>query len=76
MTYEYYINLEERGEFYADIRNSLGDTVYDLFQDEETGVIQPVYDGFMKHTKDLVGLRKYLIYRGIIKIEDEVIKGN
>jgi len=66
----YHINLDERGEFYADVRKQDGETVFeikgfDIFQ-----------DGFMKHKDDLVGLEKYLIELGIMKHGNDLRKGN
>lgn len=55
----YHINLNERGEFYADVRNSSGETIfeihgYNLFK-----------DGWMKHRCDTAGLLEYLIHLGL-----------
>ena len=70
VTYEYFINLDERGEFYADVRNSVGSTVFeikgfDIFE-----------DGFMKHKDDIDGLRKHLISLGIMNEKQGLVKGN
>lgn len=57
--YGYYINLDERGEFYADVRNALGSTVYEIHAgDPEEGSI--FEDGFMRHKHDVEGLTDYL----------------
>jgi hypothetical protein len=62
MQYDYYINLNERGEFFADVREVATDkTVYeihgfDIFE-----------DGFMDNVKDMVGLHCYLQDLGIFK---------
>jgi len=55
----YYINLDERGEFFADVRDCLGQTVmeihgFDIFE-----------DGFMSHANDINGLLEYMIDLGI-----------
>lgn len=68
--FEYFINLDERGEFYADVRNEQGKTVfefkgYDIFE-----------DGFMGHKHDLDGLKEYLVGLGLMKKEDELIRGD
>jgi hypothetical protein len=65
-TYTYTINLDERGEFNADVRNEEGNTVfeidgYDIFE-----------DGFMKHKHDHEGLKKHLINLGIINPDDKL----
>lgn len=69
-SFGYFIDLDERGEFFADVRNSDGETVfeikgYDIFR-----------DGFMKHKEDLDGLEEYLVSLGIMKDDDELVKGN
>lgn len=66
----YYINLDERGEFYADVRDSFGDTVFqirgfDIFD-----------DGFMAHKNDIAGLRKHLIDLGIMTEQQTLTTGN
>ena len=63
--YEYCINLDERGEFNADVRYN-GETVYeinghDIFE-----------DGFMNHSVDVCGLAKYLISLGILQANDTI----
>jgi hypothetical protein len=77
-TYQYYINLDERGSFYADIRDENGNSVFDIkagnvLDSYETSVFQ---DGFMKDKNDLQGLKNYLVLMGIMKKEDSLIKGN
>lgn len=69
-TYYYFINLDERGEFFADVRNSKGSTVFeihgfDIFE-----------DGFMEHSNDLSGLFDYLYELNIIEFNSEIKKGN
>ena len=75
MTYEYFINLDERGEFYADVRNPSGETIWELKSDAETGEIWMLEDGFMENIDDLSGLHSYLLDGGLIKIEDDLVKG-
>jgi len=62
--YLYYINLDERGEFYADVRTESGDTVfeihgYDFFE-----------DGFMADKADTGGLVEHLQTLGIMSEND------
>jgi len=70
-TYQYYINLNERGLFFADVRReSDGKTVYeihgfDIFE-----------DGYMVHPDDLSGLQSYLIDMSILPIKSELKRGN
>lgn len=61
----YYINLDERGEFYADVRNRNEDTIFEVHSNEE-GVVELIEDGFMKHTCDLAGLSEHLSSIGFI----------
>jgi len=55
MKYYYCINLNERGSFYADIRDIYGNTVYEIFagdmlESEESSIFD---DGFMRHGETL-----------------------
>jgi len=68
MTFTYYINLDERGEFYADVRNEKEKTVfeiqgYEIFE-----------DGFMSHKDDVTGLQEYLRWIDIIPSESTILK--
>lgn len=57
--YQYHINIDERGEFSASVYSldSHGDWI------KEVACIdaQIFEDGFMRHKRDLVGLRNYLV---------------
>lgn len=67
MQYDYYINLNERGDFYADVRNPVTDaTVYEIrgFEIFE--------DGFMDSVKDMTGLTCYLIDLDVLKGNDSI----
>ena len=63
--YTYHINLDERGEFFADVRNDeTGKTIfeikgYEIFQ-----------DGFMKNKGDIAGLKGYLVSLNLLKWND------
>ncbi len=68
-TFLYYVNLDERGEFYADVRDQEENTVFeihgfDLFD-----------DGFLRNKEDLAGLKSYLEQFGIMKADDELQHG-
>ena len=68
--FKYYINLDERGEFYADVRNEDDDTVfeikgYEIFE-----------NGYMKHKNDLDGLKNHLVDLGVIEPRDYISKAN
>lgn len=67
--FTYHVNLDERGEFYADVRNSQEETVFEIHGG------QIFEDGFMKHKTDLFGLREYLVSLGIMQNADELRAG-
>ena len=67
--YSYFINLDERGEFYADVRNQNDRTIfeikgYEIFE-----------DGFMKDKGDISGLTEYLRDLGLISKGATIQKG-
>lgn len=55
----YHINRDERGEFYADVRNSREKTIFEI-RDFEI-----FEDGFMRHKDDTRGLLDYLQHLGL-----------
>lgn len=66
MKYFYYINLDERGEFFADVRDRWDSTVFeihgcDIFE-----------DGFMDDKHDIAGLEFYLRDLGILAPKDRL----
>ena len=69
ITFEYFINLNERGEFYADVRDETGQTVfeindYDFFE-----------NGYVSNPEDINGLLDFMIEIGIADSSDSIIKG-
>lgn len=64
MKYEYHINLDERGEFYVDVRNESGKTVFEI---QGFDIFE---DGYMRHKNDVAGLGAYLLELGIVKESD------
>lgn len=68
-TYQYYINLNERGSFYADVRNQNGNTVFEIKAGNELGPDESSIfeDGFMKNIHDMDGLKAYLVSLGVMK---------
>ena len=68
-TYEYYINLDERGEFSADVMDPNGKTVVEFGE----GIFE---DGFMRNKNDISGLEDYLKSMKIIKSSDRLVKAN
>jgi hypothetical protein len=70
MNYEYFINLDERGYFYADVRDPDEKTVFEIHDCE---IFE---DGFMRHKYDLDGLKKYLVQLAIMPKDAQLIRGN
>lgn len=80
-TYEYYIDLDERGSFLADVRDENGETVFEIragaeLTEEETSIFE---DGFMKHHNDIEGRRQFNFWitltRHIIKSIRQTLAG-
>lgn len=76
--FQYFINLDERGSFSADVRNEQGETVFtikagDELAEDETSIFE---DGFMRDKNDLEGLREHLMELGIMEIGQNLVKGN
>lgn len=69
-TYYYFVNLDERGEFAADVRDENDKTVW------ETKGNEVFEDGFMKNKNDLVGLKEYLVQLGIMNPSDKLLSSN
>lgn len=65
----YFINLDERGEFYADVRNAYDKTVFEI------SGFEIFEDGFMSHSRDLEGLKDYLVSLGVMSQTQELIEG-
>lgn len=72
-TYEYFINFDERGSFYADVRKPSGESVFEIKAEDEASIFE---DGFMKHKTDLAGLTEYLQDLSILKQTDEIVLAN
>ena len=71
-TFGYSINLDERGEFYADVRDAAGTSLFEIHApDDQGGSI--FEDGYMKHKDDLSGLESYLVDLGIIPDGSEIL---
>ena len=60
----YHINLDERGEFRADVRRD-GNTIFEI---DGFDIFE---DGFMKHKEDMDGLVEYLEHLGLISLFEE-----
>lgn len=60
LNFGYYINLDERGIFNADVRNMDGKTLLEVASDDE-GSVWLIDDGYMRNTQDLSGLTQYAV---------------
>ena len=58
MKLEYFVNLDERGEFHADVRTENGTTIFEI--EGITHLNELVEDGFIKHSRDLAGILAYI----------------
>lgn len=58
----YYINMDERGDFYADVRDVFGKTVFEIRAGNSLGEGESSIfdDGFMRNKADINGLKAYL----------------
>lgn len=63
----YYINLDERGEFQADVRGRDGVSICEI---EGNAMFE---DGYMRHKNDLEGLESYLRATNLISAEDRLM---
>ena len=70
MIYGYYINLDERGEFYADVRDHTDKTVYEI---HDFDIFE---DGFMTDKHDMDGLHDHLSILQIIEDTDDIVIAN
>ena len=75
LTFHYCVNLDERGDYYADVRSPDGLTIFEikagnLLDENETSIFE---DGFMRHGKDMDGLTAYLRLLGVIPPQGVVL---
>ena len=57
----YYVNFDKPDNFFADVRNALGKTVFEL---RDTQIIEA---GVMADKRDVRGLRNFLVERGVMQ---------
>jgi len=71
----YYIDLDERGSFRADVRTVKGNTVFEIAAGNELGEDEcSIFDdGFMKDKNDLEGLTEHLRGMGVIGPDTKVL---
>lgn len=74
--YGYYINLDERGDFYADVRDAGGRSVYEIHAGNSLGEDESSIfdDGYMRDKHDIAGLTEYLRSLGVIEQDAEIKK--
>jgi hypothetical protein len=73
MVYEYYINLDERGEFYADVRDPNGETIWVI----NTELAQELNeDGFLQDPRHAGDVGLYLKDIGILPDMAELKRAN
>ena len=58
--YGYYVNFDRPEEFFADVRDTVGQTIFEL---RDTSIIEI---GAMQHKRDVNGLRRYLVREGVM----------
>jgi hypothetical protein len=73
-TFHYHVNLNERGCYYADVRDPDGLTVFEiqagnLLDENDSSIFE---DGFIRHDKDMDGLTDYLRQLGVIPVQGVV----
>lgn len=73
MYYKYYINLDERGEFYANVREDGGKIVFEITDYDHLWEL--IEGAWMEDKQDTHGLREYLIQNHIMTDEDRLVSG-
>lgn len=75
MKFGYFIDIDERGSFRADVRDETGKTVFEVLAGNELGEDESslVDDGFMSHTSDIDGLQTYLQSMGVMSSSDTLL---
>lgn len=73
--YGFYIDLDERGSFIADVRDANDKVVFEVragneLGEDETSIFD---DGFMRDKNDLQGLQAYLVDLKVIGTDDEIL---
>lgn len=73
--FTHHINLDERGSYYADVRDHKGNTVFTIKagNELEEGESDIFEDGFMVHKNDMEGLKSYLVSLSIMDKDDTLI---
>jgi len=69
--YEYHINLDERGEFNADVRNPNGE--HSIYTINTYDGYQLIEDGFISDIRDPASIEAYLKDLGLLDANDLII---
>ena len=75
LKFGYYVDLDERGSFRADVRNESGQTVFEVLAGDELAADETSLfeDGFMRDKSDLAGLQAHLCDLGVIPADGEIL---
>ena len=68
--------MDERGTYKAHVEDSVGKIIYEISNEDEEGNTSPLWlieDGFIKNTRDMGGLAKYLSELKIMETRDRII---
>ncbi|MBF6615572.1 MAG: hypothetical protein ITG07_02490 [Candidimonas sp.] len=71
LNYGYYINLDERGSFSADVRNFDGQTIFEV-ETDDFGEVWLIDAGYMKDTQDIAGLAEYAVKIGTLPVGTKI----
>lgn len=74
MKFEYFINLNERGYFNADVRNESGKTIWQIESIKEAQEL--LEDGFITDFEDIAQIEDHLKNNHFIDFDDFVVSGN
>ncbi|HGM7876907.1 TPA: hypothetical protein ACKRQV_000238 [Pseudomonas aeruginosa] len=64
----YHVNIDSDGEFYADVRDAYGKTVFEVDGD-------PAASGLMTSGYDLKGLKRVLVENGLMQPKQLLVMG-
>lgn len=67
LNFGYYVNLDERGSFSADVRNMDGQTILEV-ETDDFGSVWFVEAGYMKDTQDITGLAEFAVKIGTLPV--------
>ena len=65
--YGYYVNFDRPDSFFADVRNTLGKTVFEI---HDTRIFE---SGLMRHKRDVNGLRQHLVEQGLMDLRQMLL---